>query len=294
MKDEAKKIMEMNLKAVSDLLGVEACLTDQSSVNSKDLLQRNWGFDFYLRPKLLEYYKWLVTSNEHSNFTYAVDNTHHLAGWVAIVTDVNIREAEFFIDELLNDRWLFNHLKSHVKLNWPGDSARLDEIGPSVYGRRVGWYAVARILKPSLIIETGVDRGLGSTVLCRALQRNSLDGVVGRYLGTDIDPGAGLLFCPPLREFGELAIGDSLDTLRNLKDPIDLFINDSDHSADYEAAEYACISHLLSPRAIILGDNSHATDKLFQFAKVSGRRFIHFQERPFSHWYPGAGIGAAF
>jgi hypothetical protein len=36
------------------------------------------------------------------------------------------------------------------------------------------------------------------------------------------------------------------------------------------------------------------TPEIHNFARKSGRKFLYFQERPKDHWYPGAGIGAAF
>ena len=54
------------------------------------------------------------------------------------------------------------------------------------------------------------------------------------------------------------------------------------------------VSAMLSPWAVILGDNSHFSDKLVDFAERTGRQFLYFQEQPDDHWYPGAGIGAAF
>ena len=47
----------------------------------------------------------------------------------------------------------------------------------------------------------------------------------------------------------------------------------------------------LSKNAVILGDNSHVTDKLSIFSKERNRRFYFFKEEPLNHWYPGAGIG---
>ena len=88
--------------------------------------------------------------------------------------------------------------------------------------------------------------------------------------------------------------GDSIQSLQNFHHVIDLFINDSDHSAEYEEKEYETIAGKLSKNAIILGDNSHCSDKLLEFALKSGRGFVFFQERPSRHWYPGAGIGIAF
>ena len=56
--------------------------------------------------------------------------------------------------------------------------------------------------------------------------------------------------------------GDSLETLNLFDGLIDLFINDSDHSTEYEAKGYNAIANKLSENAIILGDNSHCSDKL--------------------------------
>lgn len=75
---------------------------------------------------------------------------------------------------------------------------------------------------------------------------------------------------------------------------MDLFINDSDHSSDYEYKEYQVIRDKLSSNAVILGDNSHVTESLSRFSHESGRQFLFFKEIPANHWYPGAGIGISF
>ena len=167
-------------------------------------------------------------------------------------------------------------------------------IAKSRYGRRIGWYAFVRICKPKIVIETGVDKGLGSCVLAAAIKRNREEGHEGRYIGTDINPLAGYLLDGEYRESGEVIYGDSIETLSGLDVSIDLFINDSDHSADYEAREYATVEKKLSDSAIVLGDNSHVTDKLMEFSQESGRDFLFFSEKPRDHWYPGAGIGISF
>jgi hypothetical protein len=143
-------------------------------------------------------------------------------------------------------------------------------------------------------VETGVDKGLGSVMICAALLRNDKEGYPGTYIGTDINPEAGWLLRPPYSAVGRLAYGDSIETLKRLEKPIDLFINDSDHSAEYEYREYQTIADGLSPAAVILGDNSHATDSLCRFSLEKGRQFLFFREEPQAHWYPGGGIGISF
>jgi hypothetical protein len=76
--------------------------------------------------------------------------------------------------------------------------------------------------------------------------------------------------------------------------PVDLFINDSDHSADYEYREYQVIAPKLSANAVILGDNAHTNDKLARYSEETGRSYLFFKEDPAEHWYPGGGIGFSF
>jgi hypothetical protein len=45
---------------------------------------------------------------------------------------------------------------------------------------------------------------------------------------------------------------------------------------------------------LILGDNSHVTDKLLKFSIENDRMFVLFKEEPKNHWYPGAGVGISF
>jgi predicted O-methyltransferase YrrM len=232
---------------------------------------------------------WALYSHEDTNYTYDITphNRAYLAATVAVATGIGIDQARAFIAE-----------PDHDILGYVG--AKLAALGITdidkapAFGRRLGWYAIARALRPRLIIETGVDRGLGSVLLCAALKRNAEEGFPGRYYGTDVNPAAGALLDKPWSEHGEILYGDSIESLRRLSGPVDLFINDSDHSADYEYREYQTIKPLLSDRAIILGDNAHANDMLLRFSEENGRRFLFFREQPRAHWYPGAGIGISF
>ena len=236
--------------------------------------------------------RWWLSSSETSNFTYDLTpiNKQHLAAAVAEATAVSFDVIAGYIRELDGDEALRAHIRAAVRPR--RDQRPVDHAVH--YGRRLGWYAIARAVKPSVIVETGVDKGMGSCVLTSALARNAAEGHDGRYYGLDINPKAGYLLTGELSRFGEILYGDSIETLRKFDRPIDLFINDSDHSADYEMREYETVQSGLSPGAIILGDNAHYTDRLLTFASATNRRFLYFQERPAAHWYPGAGIGIAF
>jgi hypothetical protein len=123
---------------------------------------------------------------------------------------------------------------------------------------------------------------------------NAREGHRGRYYGTDINPEAGWLLCGAYAEFGSLLYGDSLQSLCGMDGPIDLFINDSDHSSDYERREYDLIQGKLSEHAVILGDNAHCNTELHDFSAQHGRAFLYWPEWPIDHWYPGCGIGFSF
>lgn len=246
----------------------------------------------YFAGSLKELIVWLFTSREFSNFTYDLTdlNKQYLTSLIAGVTGKSLQKISSYVIELENDVELRAHIEAAIQNSDERHFADRDVR----YGRRLGWYILARATKPKFIVETGVDKGMGSCVLTAALIKNEKDGFPGYYYGTDINPVAGYLLSGKYRKYGEILYGDSITSLKKLDFEIDLFINDSDHSADYEEKEYAIIENKLSHTAVVLGDNAHVTDKLINFALATDRKFVFFQEQPFRHWYPGAGIGIAY
>jgi len=236
--------------------------------------------------------KWLFLSRETTNFTYDLTelNKIYLAQTIAFVTKKSYSEIKGYINEIESDSMLKKHIanetnKSHQK--YKSDNT-------IYYGRRIGWYAVVRAIKPKIIVETGVDKGLGSCILTSALIKNNSEGYSGYYYGTDINSNAGYLLTKKYAKFGEILYGDSIKSLNNFNKKIDLFINDSDHSADYEYNEYLVIKSKLSKKGIILGDNCDATDKLIKFSLENKMCFLYFQENPNNFFKNGGGIGFSF
>ena len=228
-------------------------------------IRRAYVASRYYNRKYLQILRWLRTSREDTNYTYEItpENVMYLASMIAVVTGETYETVMGYINEVKH---------------------------PNA-GRRLGWYAFARILKPRTIIETGVDKGLGSVILCDALRENNKEGFAGYYWGIDINPQAGELMTDKQRAYGYIITGDAVENLKEL-DHADLFINDSDHAPAYEAAEYRAVS--LSDRAVVLSDNAHCTNELVKFSILNGRKFLFFKEEPLNHWYPGAGIGISY
>lgn len=252
------------------------------------LYRARMALSYYYAP-LFNLAKWLFRSSEYTNLTYNLErnNKRYLASLIAHLVDSDYATILGYMDEAEEDEELKRHIERAITASPFASLADLEVR----FGRRLGWYAFVRAMKPQVVIETGVDKGLGACLLSAALMRNGEEGHEGRYFGTDINPNAGYLLSGEYAKYGRILYGDSIETLRSFNSNVDLFINDSDHSADYEEHEYEVIAPKLSDNAVILGDNSCATDKLLNFSLERDRQFFFFAEKPLDHWYPGGGIG---
>jgi predicted O-methyltransferase YrrM len=233
-------------------------------------------------PKMTAAVSWLVRSSEISNFVYDLteSNKFYLANGIAVALGCGVDEiVALFLEAEANQ-----DLRIHLAENK----------SPLFFARRLIWYAIVRKTKPKVIVETGVDRGLGSVLLCAALLQNVAEGSPGRHYGLDIVPTAGDLLSGRYATVGQILFGDAISTLQAFDKPIDLFINDSDHRADYERREYDVVRSKLSPSAIVIGDNIHVTTELAEFSRRENRRFLYLPETPKDHWYSGAATGLSF
>ncbi|MEG3637251.1 class I SAM-dependent methyltransferase [Micromonospora palythoicola] len=237
--------------------------------------------------------RWLVASREHHNYTYELTklSRHHLAWFVSVVCELPVKQVRGYLAEIESDDALRQHISSAI-----AGAARRGLADRQVrYARRIGWYAIVRARRPQHIVETGVDKGLGSCVLAAALLRNAAEGHPGRVSSIDINPEAGYLArTEPWSEVIDLVIGDSVESITALDRPVDLFLHDSDHSRAYERREFAAVEPKLAPGAMLLTDNVTHTNVLAEHAERTGRRFLAYRETPANHWYPGDGIGVAW
>lgn len=237
--------------------------------------------------------RWLVTSREHHNYTYDLTrlSREHLAWFVSVVCDVPVKRVKYYLAEIENDVELRRHIEQATAA-----SARRGLADRQVrYARRIGWYAIVRALRPAHIVETGVDKGLGTCVLASALLRNAADGDPGRVTSLDINPEAGYLArTQPWSEVVDLVIGDSIASIGALSTPVNLFLHDSDHSVGHERREFEAVESKLAPDAMLLTDNVTVTNVLAEHAERTGRRFLAYRETPARHWYQGDGIGVSW
>jgi predicted O-methyltransferase YrrM len=237
--------------------------------------------------------RWLIASREHHNYTYELTklSRSHLAWFVSVVCELPVKQVREYLAEIESD----DALRQHISAASAGAARRGLADKQVRYARRIGWYAIVRARRPAHIVETGVDKGLGSCVLAAALLRNTAEGHPGRVSSIDINPEAGYLArTAPWSEVIDLVIGDSVESIGALDRPVDLFLHDSDHSRAYERREFDAVEPKLAPGAMLLTDNVTHTNVLAAHAERTGRRFLAFRETPANHWYPGDGIGVAW
>jgi predicted O-methyltransferase YrrM len=237
--------------------------------------------------------RWLFTSREHHNYTYELTqlSREHLAWFVSITCAVPVATVRGYFAELDNDDALRDHITSAT-----AGSARRGLADKQVrYARRIGWYAIVRAKRPAHVVETGVDKGLGTCVIAAALLRNTAEGSPGTVTSLDINPEAGYLArVAPWSEVVELVIGDSIASITALDRKVDMFLHDSNHHAAHERREFRAVEAKLAPGGLLLTDNVTVTNVLAEHAERTGRKFLAYRETPAKHWYAGDGIGLAW
>ena len=166
--------------------------------------------------------KFILLDPEFDNFTFEVANEAELIQFLASITGVEEKELTRYLAETRTDPGLTTDLWR--RLRW-----RLDYKRRPPLGRRATWYVLARALKPELAIETGVQDGLGSLAILRALARNAAEGRPGRLISIDTLPTAGWLVPAAERHAWELIIGSTDDVLPRVlgAHPVGLFLQDT-------------------------------------------------------------------
>ena len=154
---------------------------------------------------------------------------------------------------------------------------------------RLGWhtflYSAVRIVCPKVVLETGVFDGLSSSLILRALERNSAGTLVSIDLparemisdATDrMREGALPWHCDPgwivperLRERYRLHLGDSKELLPGLLKEygkLDIFLHDSLHTYQHQFFEYEVAWPHLVRGGLLLSDDIFWSRAFHRFA----------------------------
>ena len=133
-------------------------------------------------------------------------------------------------------------------------------------------YASVRVLRPKVVVETGVGSGVSSTFFLSALEKNG----TGRLFSVDLplpdetllprEKQTGWLAPDKLKPRWELTLGDAKMLLPRLLErlgQVDFFYHDSDHSYEHMTWEYSQAYPHIRPGGLLLSDDvtsNHAWD----------------------------------
>jgi hypothetical protein len=234
-----------------------------------------------------EHLGYVLADPEPDNFTYELANEDEMAAWVAEVSGDSRDRVDGVLAEARGDRALAARLRSACSAH------RLWSKPSPPFGKRLAWYALARLLRPALAVETGVHDGLGALALLRALELNAQDGHPGRLVSFDINPSAGwIVGSDALWELRIEPARAGLPALLADGPPVGLLIHDSLHTYENERTELELGAAHLAAGGALVSDNVHATRALADVCAKWGLRYAEFRERPAGHFYPGGAMGA--
>jgi hypothetical protein len=239
------------------------------------------------RARVTRNLPFVLLDPEPDNFTYPIANEGDLAPWVGTVARCDQQLAGRLVAEPAADPVLRARLRDATTGRW------LWIKRSPVFGKRLGWYALVRVMRPALIIETGVHDGLGSMILLRALERNLQEGHPGRLISFDVNPTAGwLVGSDPLWELRIQPSREGMPQVLDQTGEVGIFIYDGWHSYDDERRDLELAADHLAADGILLSDDAQVTHALADLCRERGLAYFEFQEIPVGHFYPGAVLGA--
>jgi predicted O-methyltransferase YrrM len=133
-------------------------------------------------------------------------------------------------------------------------------------------YAWCRMIRPDLVVETGVANGLSSSIILRALSENQN----GHLVSIDVRDDVGALARLTNQDRWELVVlqGRSLRmefkrVMSNLPRG-DLFLHDSNHTYDWQRFEMEVASSWLSSDGLLVVDDADASYAFLDHCRANG------------------------
>lgn len=182
-------------------------------------------------------------------------------------------------------RFLFNECSQHACFKEAEEKA--ERLKPGSGRGRMGnetelLYVVVRLLKPTLLVETGVGAGISSTYILQALRLNGR----GKLYSIDLPDQTGLSgWAVPdkLRGYWDLRLGSSKDLMPALlheTGPIEMFLHDSDHSYENMMFEFRTVWPFLKNHGLFLAHDVGRNDALFDFCHETGISWLKVRTFP--------------
>jgi len=147
-------------------------------------------------------------------------------------------------------------------------------------------FAVCRLLKPEIVVETGVAYGVTSAFILAALHLNGkgdLHSVDLPPLGENADTFVGYLVPNHLRDRWVLHRGISKRVLSNLLPKlgrVDVFVHDSLHTYWNIKRELNIVTPYLSRPSVVIADDIHGNKAFLEWVtKVGSKEWLVFKEQ---------------
>lgn len=232
-------------------------------------------------------WRWLrfvLFDPEFDNFTYELANESELLDFLAETQGVERSRVAKYFAETRTDPQLTTELWR--RLRW-----RLDYKRRPPLGRRATWYLLTRILQPELVVETGVQDGLGSLAVLRALAHNADEGRPGRLISVDILPTAGWLVPDRERSAWQLLIGSSDQVLSGVLGTgrLGLFLQDSGADLELARRELELVRANATGGAVFVSQAQRPA--LAAYCDEHGMSYSEFWHRPRDHIFSGTITG---
>ena len=191
----------------------------------------------------------ILTPRHRKHLAYYADRQLPVAEGVTQALDLNISTVNEHLDNL--PEFLVSEYKDPgMTIKWSATS----ELAATTY-------TLIKLLKPEIVVETGVGAGVSSWTILRAMEENGVGRLVSIDLptpNTELLPEVGYLVPSDLRHRWELRTGPSQQVLPQVLEElvgIDLFQHDSRHSYSNQLREYQTAWPFIKPSGMLVSDD---------------------------------------
>jgi hypothetical protein len=227
---------------------------------------------------------YVLLAPELGDHSFEIADQLGMAEFLSRALHVTVEDALAAIDEVGRDEVLRDDYARRRRLALVPRRMRLSQ--------RTLWWAIVRLRKPSLVVETGVWYGLGSAVLLRALELNAQEGHEGRLLSFDPDHTGGWLVPERLKSgwtWVRATTDEALEATLVGRE-IDLFIHDTPSDYERESYEFRIALRHAAPGAVLLSSNGRNTPALEEVCAASGLPHHHLPYVAQRHFYVTRGL----
>lgn len=210
---------------------------------------------FFRTPKLAttwaaEFIDDRITTPRHrKHLAYYAERQLPVAEGIAQATGIDITTVEDHLNNL-PDFLIAEDKDPGMTIKWSATS----ELAATTY-------ALIRLLKPEVVVETGVGAGVSSWTTLHAMEENGTGRLISIDLptpNTELLPAVGYLVPQELRARWELQTGPSQTLLPQVLDDlveIDMFQHDSRHSYSNQTREYQAAWPYIRAHGMLVSDD---------------------------------------